>query len=160
MRLKIISFNIMADEFINFKDPSDYYPGVAANDLRSTARMPKIFQTIKELSPDIAMLQEMTRPVAKKFAVQFPEYHVYPISWHQTQEAKQYPYGNLCMVRCSITYKATASTAYVHHFGGAVALLDLELIDGQRLMIINIHFDSESHKNRLGESTAVAQLIA
>lgn len=159
MRIKVISFNVLADEFINFPDPSDYYAGVDPADLKSAARLPKIFRKIKELSPDVAMLQEMTKKISKEFIAAFKEYQFFPIAWHQTEEAKQYPYGNQIMVRRSILTSARASTAYLHHFGGAVGLLDVRLIDGQDIMFINIHFDSEKHKNRLGESTAVAQLV-
>lgn len=102
MSIKIVSFNVLAEAFIDYNDLSMYYPGIPAKIMKFDKRMPKIISYIVKAKADIILLQEITPITAKMLRNIFsPNYYVMPIALHETDEALQKgnAYGNLTMIR-------------------------------------------------------------
>lgn len=102
MSVKILSFNVLAEQFIDYSDLSADYPGIPANVLKFNKRIPKIIAYLERSKADVILLQEITPLTSKVFKAKFKaEYWIMPLALHHTDEAQEKgnAYGNLTMIK-------------------------------------------------------------
>lgn len=102
MSVKILSFNVLAEQFIDYSDLSADYPGIPAAVLKFNKRIPKIISYLEKSKADVILLQEITPLTSKVFKTKFKaEYWIMPLALHLTDEAQEKgnAYGNLTMIR-------------------------------------------------------------
>lgn len=163
MQLKVVSFNILAEQFIDYKDLSADYPGVPAKVLKEAQRLPKIFAFLIKSSPDIALLQEVNPKVLLLIKAKFAKYYkIFPLALHHTEEAKMKgnAYGNLIMVKHGICTNAKQTVYRVPKLGSAFAVVNC-IINGRAATLINIHLDAdeETEAKRIIEVRALMRFI-
>jgi endonuclease/exonuclease/phosphatase family metal-dependent hydrolase len=165
-KLKILSFNILAEQFIDYDNPSEYYPKVPVSDLKEENRLPKIFAFLQKNDPDIMLLQEVNPKVLKMLQLNLAESHMLmPLAEHHTEESlmEGNDYGNLIAVRHGMFDEFSYRTIFVPKLGSAFALLTCKLKAdlSKEFLIINIHLDAdeESEDNRKIEVNMLMKLI-
>ena len=97
--MKVLSFNILADQYIDYEDLQRDYPTIHESDLKLEKRMPKIISYIKSVDADIVMLQEITPETKKIISAAFPEYKCVALAKHKYSEGGSYNSGNMTMLR-------------------------------------------------------------
>lgn len=142
--LTVLSFNILAEQFIDYSDLSADYPGIKINDLKEENRLPKTITFLKKINADIMMLQEINAKTLKLIREEFDTYVIYPLARHQTEEAKQKGnmYGNLIMIKKGIASKGSYQTYTVPVLGSAFAILNTKIND-KNVLLVNIHLDAD-----------------
>lgn len=164
-KLKILSFNILAEQFIDYSNPSEYYPKVPVETLKEENRLPKIFSFLQKNDPDIMLLQEVNSKTLKMLRVNLKSSHLLmPLAKHLTAEALEpgNMYGNLIAVRRGLFRKLSYRTVNVPKLGTAFAILTCELISSrQKMLIINVHLDAdeETEDKRIIEVSELMGMI-
>jgi len=149
-RLKVLSFNILAEQFIDYSDLSADYPGIPIRELKEDNRLPKIFNFLKQADADVMLLQEVNNKVYKLLRDSFEKkYTIYALARHKTQEALQKgnTYGNLIMVRDGIFAKGKQTVYNVPILGTAFAILETS-VEKSKVLIVNIHLDSDPGESK------------
>ncbi len=156
-RLKVLSFNILAEQFIDYKDLSVDYPGISPEILNETNRLPKMFAFLKSANADIMLLQEVNFRVLKLIKAEMSkDYLIYPLAIHRSEfepTAKGEAYGNLILIRNGIASVGTQTVHRVKKTGTAFAFVEVN-ISGNKTLIVNIHLDSDP-----GETKRRAEII-
>lgn len=135
----ITSFNILADVFIDFKKPEEYYPMIETNMLKMKNRFNTL---IKYIRGDIIMLQEVTPYIRRKLSSIFcEEYIVLPLSIHKMDGVTT---GNLTLIKKHKFKTITHRTIYINK--NAVSVANADDID-----IYNIHLNDVSNIIRIKE---------
>lgn len=160
--LKILSWNILAENCIDFINPAEYYPDIPVNFLKMSFRYPIIVQRIKEYNADIVMLQEMTPDIRIKLINDFKHiYTISPFARHKTGEKKPEWYGNLTMIRHDMFHDIKFKVAYLAESGTASLISTMKYIlrdkgnVEQRVMSVNIHFDAYKETKRIAEAKSL-----
>ncbi len=149
-KLKVLSFNILAEQFIDYKDLSVDYPGIPPEVLNETNRLPKMFAFLAASSPDIMLLQEVNFRVLKQIKANLEKkYVIYSLAMHKTDEAiqKGNAYGNLILIKKGIASIGSQKVYRVDKLGTAFAFLDVT-ISGNKTLIVNIHLDSDVEETK------------
>ena len=135
----ITSFNILADVFIDFKNPEIYYPTIKKEMLKMKNRFNTL---IKYIRGDIIMLQEVTPYIRNKLVSIFNDkYVVLPLSIHISNIGNT---GNLTLIKRQKFKKISHNTIYVNN--NAVSIVNADELD-----IYNIHLDDTSNVIRKKE---------
>lgn len=144
-KLKIISFNILAEQFIDYKDTSVDYPDVPIEALHEKNRLPKIFAFLKEINPDVMLLQEVNHKTQKMLYVNLSRSHIiFPLALHHTAEAleKGNAYGNTIIVRKGLFKQLKHRIYRVPILGTAFAVLYGEF-KHKPFVFVNVHLDAD-----------------
>lgn len=164
--LKILSWNILAENCIDFINPAEYYPDIPVASLKMSFRYPIIVQRIKEYNADIVMLQEMTPDIREKLIKDFKHvYDISPFARHKTGEKKPEWYGNLTMIRRAMFHEIKFKTAYIAESGTAFLISTMKYIMRdkgnavQRLMSVNVHFDAYKERKRIAEASSLLKWL-
>jgi len=165
--LKIISFNILGEPFIDYSDLSVDYPNVSAKTLKLKTRLPKILAYLDKSKADIMMLQEVTPATHKIIKAHLVDYRVFPLSKHQTEEAqtKGNAYGNTTVIRKTLCKKTKHLSLTVPYIGSTfdITYTDISepsLRSEQRVLFVNIHLDSDqSERKRRAEIKLLTQYL-
>jgi endonuclease/exonuclease/phosphatase family metal-dependent hydrolase len=144
--MKIISWNILANEFINKR----YYPMIPANILLNRAnRQNQIIITLRENDADIMLLQEVMQAEYNLLVHYFGKSHHLLRGKYITWQNKRSYSGNVTLLRK--TFFNAASIFMVNlDFGLAVQCATKS---GSPLLILNIHLDDISHTKRMIQMT-------
>jgi endonuclease/exonuclease/phosphatase family metal-dependent hydrolase len=139
-----MSFNVLANEFIDFKNikNTDY---VNIDFKLLVNRLPRIFSTIDKYSADIILLQEITPETYKIFKNRYDKYHT-KISYHKTSIAMKNPYGNMTLIKKELTKKLSYKTLECPT--GIVFGITKCKIHNTNIMIINAHLDHNSSETK------------
>jgi endonuclease/exonuclease/phosphatase family metal-dependent hydrolase len=144
MSLKILSFNILADMHIDFGNiKSSEYSGLSPAKLRMRNRYRTILNHLRNIDPDIALLQEVTTAIRARLVKDFKDYKVTKISMH-----KDYKSGNVFMVRKSIM--VVVDGLLYHVKGGAYGILHIKY-ENSDIMIVNVHLNDVNGNTRNSE---------
>ena len=144
--MKIISWNILANEFINKR----YYPMIPANILLNRAnRQNRIIITLRENDADIMLLQEVMQAEYNLLVHYFGKSHHLLRGKYITWQNKRSYSGNVTLLRK--TFFNAASIFRVNlDFGLAVQCATKS---GSPLLILNIHLDDISRTKRMIQMT-------
>jgi endonuclease/exonuclease/phosphatase family metal-dependent hydrolase len=135
----ITSFNILADVFIDFKNPEVYYPTIDKLMLKMRYRFNTL---IKYVRGDIIMLQEVTPYIRRKLmSIVGDDYIVLPLSVHKSDTETT---GNLTLIKKNKFKTIYHSTFYINK--NAVSVVNADDID-----IYNIHLNDVSNVIRTKE---------
>ena len=135
----ITSFNILADVFIDFKNPEVYYPMIDKPTLKMKYRFDTLIQYIRG---DIIMLQEVTPYIRRKLMTIFGKHYVVlPLSVHKSDTETT---GNLTLIKKNKFKTVYHSTLYINK--NAVSVVNADNID-----IYNIHLNDVSNVIRTKE---------
>ena len=138
--MKITSFNILADTFIDFDNPQKYYPNIDKKLLQMRNRFDKL---IKYIHGDIILLQEVTPWIRRRLYITFNEkYNILKLSEHKSKTESS---GNLTLIKKNIFNKINHKTIYLNNNAFGVTTVDDD-ID-----IYNIHLNDVSKKIRTKE---------
>lgn len=145
-RLKILSFNILAEQFIDYKDLSVDYPGIPEEVLKEENRVPKMLEFIKATKSDIMLLQEVNFRILKVLKKELSKnYVIYPLAIHRSETIptlKGEAYGNLILIRNGIASTGVQKVYRATNTGNAFAFLEVN-ISGNKTLIVNIHLDCD-----------------
>lgn len=150
IRLKVLSFNILAEQFIDYSDLSVDYPGIPVDVLKEKNRLPKMFAYLKSVNADLMLLQEVNPKVLAMIEAKFSdEYFIYPLATHRGDEpvARKDLYGNLTLFRKSVGQKGVQTVYRVPKLGTAFALADT-VVCGNKTLFVNIHLDSDKEETK------------
>jgi len=141
-KIKVLSFNTLDEQFIDYSNLSADYSGISESDLKEHVRLPKIFKYLKESNADVFLLQEINLKVYKGLRDKFANYKAYPLARHQTKKPyqKEKVWGNLIMVKKGILKKEEYYVYVTKSTGSAFAILVGEIND-KPFVFINIHLD-------------------
>jgi endonuclease/exonuclease/phosphatase family metal-dependent hydrolase len=157
-KLKILSFNILAEQFIDYTDLSVDYPGISPEILNETNRLPKMFAFLKSLKADIMLLQEVNFRVLKLIKSELSsKYFIYPLAIHRSEyepTLKGEAYGNLILIRNGIASIGAQKVYRAKKTGNAFAFLEVN-ISGNKVLIVNIHLDADVKESKRREEVAV-----
>ena len=135
----ITTFNILADVFIDFKNPEEYYPMINKEMLKMKNRFNTL---IKYIHGDIIMLQEVTPYIRNKLISIFGDkYIVLPLSVHISDTETT---GNLTLLKKKKFKTIHYDTIYINN--NAVSIVNADDID-----IYNIHLNDVSKVIRTKE---------
>jgi len=135
----ITSFNILADVFIDFKNPEVYYPTIKKEMLKMRHRFNTL---IKYIHGDIIMLQEVTPYIRNKIISIFGDkYIVLPLSVHISSTETT---GNLTLLKRNKFGAIHYDTLYINNTAISVTYTD-------DTTIYNIHLNDISHAIRMKE---------
>ena len=153
----ITSFNILADVFIDFKNPEIYYPTIKKEMLKMKHRFNTL---IKYIHGDIIMLQEVTPYIRNKIISIFGDkYIVLPLSVHiSTTETT----GNLTLLKRNKFGAIQYDTLYINNTAVSVTSVKSDKSDksiksdksvtyNDDIAIYNIHLNDVSHDIRMKE---------
>ena len=137
----IMSFNILADVFIDFKNPEEYYPTIKKEMLKMKHRFNTL---IKYIHGDIIMLQEVTPYIRNKIISIFGDkYIVLPLSVHISSTETT---GNLTLLKRNKFGAIQYDTLYINNT--AVSVTSVYYDD---TTIYNIHLNDVAHAIRMKE---------
>ncbi len=133
--MKIVSFNILSDDYVDFHDKaflSRYYNRMSSDVLRLENRLPRLLAKLRDLDGDVVLLQEVMTQARKALIEHFPRYYVGPIAYHEfaLDQINQNRTGNLVMIRKSICRKPPAFSSFSIGFGYSVASARVQLDNG------------------------------
>lgn len=135
--MKLVSWNILANEFISPED----YPMLSVETLFNRKnRFRQIVRVLKTLDADIIFLQEVMLWEYRRLAKALQVYHVYRgknIKWY----AESSHSGNLILLRKNLFHRRAPIYDFPFGFG-------LRLPDG---LLVNVHLNDKSHTKRLKE---------
>ncbi len=162
-KLKILSFNILAEQFIDYDDLSIDYPGISPAILNETNRLPKMFAFLKSTNADIILLQEVNFRVLKLIKAEMSKtYLIYPLAIHRSEfepTGKGEAYGNLTLIRHGITSVGKQIVHRVRTTGTAFSFVEVN-ISGNKTLIVNIHLDADpGETKRRAEITVLMKLL-
>ncbi len=161
-KIKILSFNILAEQFIDYNDLSADYYGISSTVLREKNRLPKMMAFLKAVNADILLLQEVNFKVLKKIKNTLSNsYTIYPLALHKTTEALMpgNSYGNLIIVKKDIGTTGKQVVHRVPKIGTAFAFLEIK-INGSKVLIVNVHLNSDPEETiRRKEIAILLKLI-
>ncbi len=140
--MKILSWNILANEFISPR----YYPMIPAKVLSNRPqRQDHIIETLKQADADIVLLQEVMQSEYNRLADQFANtYHVVKGNYIRWQNKRSYS-GNVILLRKSMFARPRESLDLACGLAVQVHLKHSEL----SLLILNLHLDDVAQKTRL-----------
>ena len=187
MNIKVLSFNILADQYIDYDDLQRDYPTIHESDLKLSKRMPKIIAYIKKVDADIVMLQEITPETKKMISKSFPEYKCVALAKHKYSEGGSYNSGNMTMLRKGMFKNIKHKGLFLAKTPNVFSLTNCVLIDkvmddkGKQVMedkdkqvkdklkdklkddeltIVNVHLDWEFESIREKEAMALNKYVA
>lgn len=156
--MKVLSFNILADQYIDYYDLQRDYPTINESDLKLEKRMPKILSYVKKIDADIVFLQEITPQTKKMFAKNFPDYKLTPLAKHKYSEGGSYNSGNMTMLKKSMFKKISNKSMFLAKTYNVFLITDCEY-EGEPLTLINIHLDWEKEELRTKEAIALNKYL-
>lgn len=160
-KLKILSFNILSEQFIDYGNPEEYYKNVPVEVLKEKNRLPKIFAIVKKIDADVMLFQEVDYKVLRMLKANFHKNYIFmPLAKHKTPEAKENLYGNLTVLRKKLFKVIMHNVYHVPGLGSAFGFTEVTL-NGKLMLIVNIHLDAdeETEKNRIIEAKTLMLLI-
>ena len=150
--MKIISWNILANEFINKR----YYPMIPANILLNRAnRQNQIIITLRENDADIMLLQEVMQAEYNLLVHYFGKTHHLIRGKYITWQNKRSYSGNVTLLRKTFFHPASIFLVNLD-FGLAVQCATKS---GSPLLILNIHLDDVAHTKRMIQLTELELTI-
>lgn len=158
--MKILSWNILEDSAIDFKDTQRDYPTIHTNQLKANTRIKKIIQILEYSRADVILLQEVSLPWTRKLKSKLVEYRSLGLCKHnQSIWPKDYKikaYGNLTLIRKSVIEDITHKCITITDLGTAFDVTGVQFKHWNfPVCFINSHFDSAEHKNRMTEAEAM-----
>jgi endonuclease/exonuclease/phosphatase family metal-dependent hydrolase len=137
--MKILSWNILADEFIKKR----YYPMIPPDILLNRKhRQTQIIHSLIHMDMDVMLLQEVMQSEYNALAQTFQRTHHLLRGPHIKWQGKQSHSGNVILLRKSLFSKLTLIPL---NFGLGVQCL----YRNHLLLILNIHLDDISHEDRV-----------
>ena len=150
--MRVVTWNILADQYIDFDELQRDYPTISAKSLSLDVRLPKILHWIQKSKADIILLQEVTPETRKALVHTFDKnYWVGPISTHRSPEPNGTSSGTLTLVSRRIyTEEPEYETRF---FAGSQSATGITYLPN--LAIVNVHFDWQIAERRKREARGV-----
>lgn len=154
--MKVVTWNILADQYIDFENLQVDYPTISAKSLSLDVRLPKILRWIRKSKGDIILLQEVTPPVRKALIEAFDErYWVGPLATHRGHEPNGTSSGTLSLVSRQIfPEEPKYETKF---FAGSQSATGITYLPN--LVLINVHFDWLVAERRKREARGVLRFV-
>lgn len=107
MPLRLVSFNILSDDYVDGQDPrfmKRYYNGLPSHVMQWSSRAGAVMKTLASLNADVFMLQEVMTAARSQLVAAFPDYYVGPLAYHhfQVDHINHNRTGNVVMVRRAV----------------------------------------------------------
>lgn len=157
--IKIMTFNILAENCIDFVNPAEYYPHINPDELRMSHRLPKIVNKIKTHFADIVMLQEITYDVRAKLAKLLPEYKLMPFAVTNLQDPRDIHYGQMTLLKKCAFSNIKHDIKFLNKSNTAYSITTCKLCPNRKFIIINVHLDAYDGKIRRTESAAILKWL-
>jgi len=108
--MRIVSFNILSDDFVEFQDSKfikRWYNGIDPERLRLHNRLPKLLQKMESFHSDVFLLQEVMPGARQAIYEHFGDtFYVGPVTRHNMPSVPKAEHsGNMVMVRKSLCHK-------------------------------------------------------
>lgn len=159
--ISVMTFNILAENCVDFINPSEYYPHINPKDLKMKNRLPGIVKKIREHNCDIVLLQELTYDVRDKLVKMLPEYLCTKLAINNLHEPKHLHWANMTLLKKGafagikhiVQFLHTSHTAYS-------TLVCKHVASGQKCIIMNVHYDAEFPNVRRYENGALLKFLS
>lgn len=149
--MKILSWNILADEFIKKR----YYPMIPPDILLNRHhRQTQIIHSLIHMDMDVMLLQEVMQSEYNALTQTFQRTHHLLRGPYIKWQGKQSYSGNVILLRKSLFTKPTLLPSL--NFGVGVQCV----YRNQTLLILNIHLDDISHEERVKQLTELIPIIS
>jgi endonuclease/exonuclease/phosphatase family metal-dependent hydrolase len=157
--IKVLSFNILAENCVDFINPAEYYPHINPKELRIAYRLPRIVKKLKEHSADVVLLQEATYEVRDKLVKLLPEYKFMPYTVNNLQDPKAEHWGQLTLLKKCVFSNIKHDIKYLNKTPTAFSITTCKLCPRDKVIIVNMHLDAYDGKVRRAESTALLKWL-
>ena len=151
--MKILSWNILADEFIK----QSYYPMIPSHILLNRKkRQDRIIETLKQANADIILLQEVMQSEYNKLEDEFNKtYHLVKGKHIYWNDKRSYS-GNIILLRKSLF---SLPNNQIDLTFGVALQVHLKEKKEMPILVINLHLDDLSQANRLREIKTLEPLL-
>jgi endonuclease/exonuclease/phosphatase family metal-dependent hydrolase len=157
--LKIMSFNILAENCVDFVNPSEYYPYINPEELKMKNRLPGIVEQIKKHMADVVMLQEATEDVRLKLISMLPEYIFMDLAINNKHEPKHLHWCNLTMLKRGIFHSIKHSVKHLNKTSYTAYSITSCKLGEVPVVVVNVHYDAEDYKMRRVEHDALLKFL-
>jgi endonuclease/exonuclease/phosphatase family metal-dependent hydrolase len=161
---KVLSFNVLSDEYIEFNNPvflKRWYPGIKASELLLKNRVATIIATLKYMDADIICLQEVMVKLRVLLVKIFPDYYVSSLAKHTFGEKKT---GNLVMLKKS-KFEANTVVEAMSDIGKGyhqMTVLAKPIVGGKPrtkpIVVCSLHLSDTTAK--YGQAKVVSELLS
>lgn len=163
--MRIVSFNILSDDYIDFDDRKfvrRWYNDIDPELLRLSNRLPTLLTKLEKLKADVFLLQEVMHEARDAIMERFgSDFSVGPICLHSLDRSNtnHCRTGNMIMVRYQPNYKRVHFGRGALQYGYAYATAKITWRHTQStLTLFSIHF-SDVWKERSEQSNAFITLL-
>lgn len=156
--MKVVTWNILADQYIDYANTQRDYPTVPAQDLRLSKRLPVILRELERIQADLVLLQEVTPAVHEKLLKRFGRtYEIGPLATHRAKEEHGTSSGNVNLLKRSVFGATKFETKF---FGGSQSATGIAFVKyPEPFLIANVHFDWENHARRKREAAGLLRYL-
>ena len=161
--MKIISFNILSEQYIDKSSYVNEYKGIPPEYINRNYRIKQIIKVLKKYKADLMLLQEVDIDIRKILIKEFPMYKVCPLVLYIPGDDKKV--GEVIIIKKKIvtnikhTQRIFKSTK-VGYSTVTCKIPATVTTDKSKLLIINIHLNSNKrHTYRLQETTELVKFI-
>jgi endonuclease/exonuclease/phosphatase family metal-dependent hydrolase len=155
--MKVLTWNILADQYIDYNDLQRDYPTIDATSLRSSKRVPIILSHLVQQDADIMFLQEVTPETAQRIQQHWNNTHQGTLTLHRYKNADS---GNLTLFRTSLFQDLETESKF---FGGSHNVTNISVChsvdSGTPLVTANVHFDWENAARRKREANGLVRFL-
>lgn len=144
--MRLLSFNILSEGFIDYENLEDDYSGISPKKLKLKTRLPKIIKTLIKSKADIMFLQEVDPRMHKVLKKNMTEYRVLPLAHNKSEDSKQQKYGNTTLLRKGVFKGVKQENLYP--FTGNVFNVTHCSFKDKKLMLVNLHLDADKSNSK------------
>jgi endonuclease/exonuclease/phosphatase family metal-dependent hydrolase len=141
--MKVLSFNILAEQFINYEDLSLDYKGIHPKTLSLKTRLPKIINVLLKSNADIIFLQEVNPLMHALLKYYMHEYRVLPLARNASPEARQKgnAYGNVTLLRKNVFTNVVVRRLVAPMSGNVFGITECRA-KKRKFILVNVHLDA------------------
>lgn len=158
--ISIMTFNILAENCVDFVNPAEYYPHITPKNLRINHRLPGIIKKIRQHNCDIVLLQELTYEVREKLVKLLPEYLCTKLAVNNLHEPKRLHWANMTLLKRGVFSSIKHIVQFLHTSHTAYSTLVCKHhASGKKCIIMNVHYDAEYPVVRRYENAALLRFL-
>jgi endonuclease/exonuclease/phosphatase family metal-dependent hydrolase len=159
--IKIMTFNILAENCVDFKNPAEYYPYIEPRKLRIKNRLPGIIDKIKKEDCDIVLLQEVTYSVREILVEKLPNYLCSRLAVNNPHEPKNMHWCNATLLKRGVFTKISHVIQNLHpkSYTAYSTIVCKHIATQKQFMIMNVHLESENYLLRREEANYMYKFL-
>lgn len=161
MQIKIMTFNILAENCVDFKNPAEYYPHIDPKELRMKNRIHGIVKKIKDNNCDIVLLQELTYQVREQMVKMLPGYLCTRLAVNNLHEPKNLHWANMTLLKRGVFSQIKHVVQFLHKesYTAYSTLVCSHIASKKKFIIMNVHYDADHASVRRSENNALLKFL-